>query len=188
GWGSGSGAGTQIIAVNISPVRAAVVAVTQPVQFKATAIGDPTNSVTWSVDGVAGGSAAVGTISTGGLYTPPTGAGAHTVQVTSTVDTTKRASATVAVTDLTGVMTYHNNLARDGTNSQEYALTTSSVKAATFGKLFSCPVDGAAYTQPQCVPSPTFGGQVQNAVFVATQHDSVYAFDADANPCSQLWH
>src|SRR5216684_4149844 len=110
GCGSGSGAGTQIIAVNISPVRAAVVSITQTVQFKATVTGDPTNSVTWSVDEVAGGNATVGTISTGGVYTPPAGAGAHTVQATSTVDTTKSASATIAVTDLTGVVTYHNNL------------------------------------------------------------------------------
>ncbi len=188
GCGSGSGAGTQIIVVNISPVRAAVVAVTQTVQFSATVTGDPNNRVTWSVDGVAGGNAAVGTISTEGLYTPPAAAGVHTVQATSTVDTTKSASAMVAVTDLTGVATYHNNLARDGTNTQEYGLTTSSVKTATFGKLFSCPVDGAAYTQPLWVPSLNIGGQVRNAIFVATQHDSVYAFDADVSPCSQLWH
>ena len=187
GCGSG-GAGTQITTVNISPVRAAVVAVTQTLQFKATANGDPTNSVSWSVDGVAGGNAAVGTISTSGFYTPPAGAGVHTVQATSTVDTTKSASATIAVTDLAGVVTYHNNLARDGTNTQEYALTTSSVKTATFGKLFSCPVDGAAYTQPLWVPGLSIGAQVRNAVFVATQHDSAYSLDADANPCSQLWH
>src|SRR5437588_2315103 len=127
GCGSGNGGGTQIVAVNISPARAAIVAVTQMVQFKATVTGDPSNSVTWSVDGAAGGNAAVGTISSGGLYTPPAGAGTHRVQATSTVDTTKSASATVDVTDLTGVVTYHNNLARDGTNTQEYALTTSSV-------------------------------------------------------------
>src|SRR6266404_1440820 len=101
GCGSGGG-GTQIVAVNISPVRAAIVAVTQTVQFKATVTGDPTNSVTWSVDAVAGGSAAVGTISSGGFYTPPAGGGAHRVQAASTVDTTKSASATIAVTDLTG--------------------------------------------------------------------------------------
>src|SRR5713101_136762 len=89
GCGFGSGAGTQIIPVNISSVRAAVVAVTQPVQFKATVTGDPTNSVTFSVDGVAGGNAAVGTISTEGLYTPPAAAGVPTVQATRTVDTTK---------------------------------------------------------------------------------------------------
>jgi len=188
GCGSGSGAGTQITAVNMSPVRAAVVAVTQTVQFKATVTGDPTNSVTWSVDGVAGGSAAVGTISSGGFYTPPAGGGAHRVQATSTVNTTKSATATIAVTDLTGVVTYHNNLARDGTNTQEYALTTSSVKTATFGKVFSCPVDGAAYTQPLWVPGLSIGSVLRNAIFVATQHDSVYGFDADVSPCSQLWH
>lgn len=188
GCGSGNAGGTQIVAVNISPMRAAVVAATQSVQFRSTVTGDPTNSVTWSVDGVAGGSAAVGTISSGGLYTPPAGAGTHTVQATSTLDTTKSASATIAVTDLAGVVTYHNNVARDGTNTQEYALTTSSVKTASFGKLFSCPVDGAAYTQPLWVPGLSLGGALRNAIFVATQHDSAYAFDADVNPCSQLWH
>jgi hypothetical protein len=187
GCGSGSGAGIQVTAVNMSPVRASIVAVTQMVQFKATVTGDPSNSVTWSVDGAAGGNAAVGTISSGGLYTPPAGAGAHTVQATSTVDTTKSAAATIAVTDLTGVVTYHNNLDRDGTNTQEYALTTSSVTTATFGKLFSCPVDGAAYTQPLWVPGLNIGGALRNAIFVATQHDSVYSFDADVSPCSQLW-
>ena len=188
GCGSGNGGGPQPIAVNISPVRAAVVVVTQTVKFSETVTGDPTNSVTWSVDGVAGGNATVGTISAGGLYTPPASAGTHRVQATSTLDTAKSASATVATTDLTGVVTYHNNLARDGTNTQEYALTTSSVKIATFGKLFSCPVDGTAYTQPLWVPSLSIGGASRNIIFVATQHDSVYAFDADVSPCSQLWH
>jgi len=188
GCGSGNGGGPQPIAVNISPMRAAVVAVTQTAKFDATVTGDPTNSVTWSVDGLAGGNATVGTISSGGIYTPPAGAGTHTVQATSTLDTTKSASATIAVTDLTGVVTYHNNLVRDGTNTQEYALTTSSVTTATFGKLFSCPVDGAAYTQPLWVPGLSIGAALRNTIFVATQHDSVYAFDADANPCSQLWH
>ncbi len=188
GCGSGNGSGTQIVAVNISPVRAAIVAVSQTVQFKATVTGDPTNSVTWSVDGVAGGSAAVGTISSGGFYTPPAGGGAHRVQAASTVDTTKSASATIAVTDLTGVVTYHNNVARDGTNTQEYALTTSTVTTTSFGKIFSCPVDGAVYTQPLWVPSLSVGGAFRNIIFVATQHDTVYAFDADLTPCSQLWH
>src|SRR6267143_2998473 len=89
GCGSGNGSGIQITAVNISPVRAAIVAVTQTVQFKPKVTGDPNNSVTWSVDAVAGGNAAVGTISSGGLYTPPAGAGTHRVQAMSTVDTTK---------------------------------------------------------------------------------------------------
>jgi len=186
--GSGSGGGgPQPISVSISPKRAAVVAITQTARFGATVTGDPQNGVTWSVDGVIGGNAAPGTISTTGLYTPPATAGTHTIRATSTADTTKSASATIAVTDLSGVTTYHNNLARDGANTQEYALTTSSVSTTTFGKLFSCPVDGAAYTQPLWVPGLNIGGQLRNAIFVATQHDSAYAFDADANPCATLW-
>src|SRR5207248_3735163 len=91
-------------------------------------------------------------------------------------------------TDLTGVFTYHNNLARDGVNAQEYALTTATVNKKTFGKLFSCTVDGAVYAEPLWVAAVTVNGAVHNAVFVATQHDSLYAFDADASPCQQLWH
>jgi len=136
--GGGNGGGTHTISVSITPKRAAVVATTQSAQFSATVTGDPQNRVTWSVDGVDGGSAVVGTISGSGLYAPPASAGTHTVRATSTADTTKSAAATIAVTDLSGVVTYHNNLARDGTNTQEYALIPSIVSTATFGKLFSC--------------------------------------------------
>ncbi len=61
------------------------------------------------------------------------------------------------------------------------------ITTATFGKVFSCPVDGAVYTQPLWVPGITINGAVHNVLYVATQHDSVFAFDADANPCVQLW-
>jgi len=88
---------------------------------------------------------------------------------------------------LPGVYTYHNNLARDGTNTRENILTPVNVNTATFGKLFSCPVDGAAYTQPLWVPSLGIGGGTHNVIFVATQHDSLYAFDADSSHCTQLW-
>ena len=63
------------------------------------------------------------------------------------MDSTKSATA-IAVTDLAGVMTYHNDVARDGANNQEYLLTTSNVNSNSFGKLFSCTVDGAVYAQP----------------------------------------
>jgi hypothetical protein len=92
-----------------------------------------------------------------------------------------------AVTDLAGVYTYHNDAARDGANTQEYALTTADVNTAGFGKLFSCAADGAIYGQPLWVAGLTVNGSRHNVVFVATEHDSLYAFDADANPCTQLW-
>src|SRR5205807_9326941 len=109
-------------------------------------------SVTWSVDGVPGGNSTSGQISTSGLYTPPSSPGTHSVTAMSAANSAESATASVAVTDLAGVFTYHNNLSRDGTNTQEYALTASNVNPTSFGKLYSCPVDGATYTQPLWMP------------------------------------
>jgi hypothetical protein len=177
-------------AVSISPARAAI-ATWQTQSFTPTVTGASDMTVTWKVDGMPGGSSAsLGTIDANGKYTPPTSgtiAGSHTIAATSNADITKTATASIGVTDLAGVFTYHNNLARDGTNTHEFALTTSSVAAATFGKLFSCTVDGAIYGQPLWVPNLTIGGAKHNVIIVGTQHNSVYAFDADANPCVRLW-
>ena len=175
--------------VAVSPKRAAVVVTTQTQQFTATVTGNVSDlTVNWSVDAIAGGNSTVGTISASGLYTPPATAGTHTVTATSNALTTSSATVNIAVTDLGGVFTYHNDLARDGANTQEYALTSATVGTATFGKLFSCSVDGAVYTQPLWVPGLSIGGSTHNVIFVATQHDSLYAFDADASPCVTLWH
>jgi len=176
------------VSVTISPKRAAVVATTQTQQFTPTVTGNMGNpAVTWSVDNVAGGNATVGTISASGLYTPPSTGGTHTVNAASVALASSSASASIAVTDLPGVFTYHNDLSRDGANTQEYALTSSTVGTATFGKLFSCAVDGAVYTQPLWVPAFSIAGGTHNVLFVATQHDSLYAFDADASPCVTYW-
>src|SRR5579872_661983 len=106
--------------VVVSPKLAAVVATSQTQQFTATVTGNVSNlTVTWSVDAVAGGNATVGTISASGLYTPPATAGTHTVTAASVALPTSSASASVAVTDLAGVFTYHNDLSRDGANTQE---------------------------------------------------------------------
>jgi Bacterial Ig-like domain (group 2) len=175
--------------ISVSPRNAAVVITRQAQQFSATVNGDPNNlGVTWSVDSIPGGSASTGTISSTGLYTPPSTAGTHTIVATSVADNTQSASANVAVTDLAGIFTYRYDVARDGVNSQEYALSPSNVNPNNFGKLFSCQVDGQVYTEPLWVPSLTVNGSVRNVIFVATQHDSLFAFDADANPCQQLWH
>jgi hypothetical protein len=118
----------------------------------------------------------------------PPAAGIYTITATSALDVTRSVSASFGITDLRGVLTYHNNLSRDGTNTREYALTTSAVTTTTFGKLFSCQADGAIYAQPLWVANVTIGGSPHNVILVATQHDSVYAFDADASPCVTLWH
>ncbi len=187
GGGSSNSGGGSTGSVSVSPKHAAVVITNQTQQFTATVMGSAGSGVNWTVDGIAGGSAAAGTISATGLYTPPATPGTHTIVATSTADSSKTASATIAVTDLSGVFTHHNNLARDGANTQEFALTPATLNTTNFGKRSSCPVDGAAYTQPLWVPSLNVGGTVRNVIIVATQHDSVYAFDADASPCMPLW-
>lgn len=180
---------TGSISVTVSPKQAAVVMTTQVQQFSASVSGDSQNlGVTWSVDGIGGGNGTVGSINGSGLYTPPSSGGVHTVTATSVADTGQSASAMIAVTDLSGVFTYRNNLARDGTNPHEYALTSSDVNPTTFGKLFTCTVDGNVYTQPLWVPQLNINGTRRNVVFVGTEHDSVYSFDAEASPCSTLWH
>jgi fibronectin type 3 domain-containing protein len=171
------------IAVSITPVRGGL-AISQSMTFTATVQNDASNSgVTWSATA---GSFSAQTATT--TFTAPTTAGAVTVTATSVADPSRSASATIGVTDLTGVTTYHNDLSRDGVNSKEYALTLSNVTTATFGKLFSCTTDGAIYGQPLWVPGLTVNGGKHNVVFVATQHDSLYAFDADGPACTTLWH
>lgn len=189
--GCGGSAAPPNATVTVSPTQASLASAgqtPQTQQFNATVTGNVHDlTVTWTVDGTAGGSATVGTISASGLFTPPATGGTHTVTATSVALSTASASANVAVTDLPGVFTYHNDLSRDGANTQEYALTPAMITTATFGKVFSCAVDGAVYTQPLWVPGVTINGAVHNVIYVATQHDSVFAFDADANPCVQLW-
>ncbi len=85
------------------------------------------------------------------------------------------------------VLTWHNDNARTGQNLQETALTPANVNASTFGRLFTLSVDGKVDAQPLYVPSLAIPGQgTHNVLLVATEHDSVYAFDADTG--TPLWH
>jgi len=178
-----------VLHVSISPRRAGVtMAGSQTVQFTVTVVNDPQNlGVTWQVDGNNGGSAASGTISSTGLYTPGTQPGAHTVTAVSNANASISANALIAVTDLAGVYTHHNDPARTGQNLKEYGLTPATVTPSTFGQLFSCPVDGFVYAEPLWVANLNVGGVARNVVFIATEHDSIYAFDADSPSCVQLW-
>jgi hypothetical protein len=80
------------------------------------------------------------------------------------------------------VWTHHNDNLRTGANLSETLLNTGNVKVNQFGRLFSYAVDADIYTQPLYVPGVSIPGNgTHNVVYVATQNDSVYAFDADSN-------
>jgi hypothetical protein len=173
------------VTVSVSPVRVGLT--TGQLQTFTASVSGSSTAVTWEVDTVPGGNSSVGTISAAGVYTPPSSAGTHTIGARSVADSTVVATASVAVTDLAGVFTYHNDLSRAGVNNKEYALNTSNVKTATFGKRFACSIDAAAYAQPLWAANVAIGGGTHNVVIAATQHDTIYVFDADAAPCHTYW-
>jgi hypothetical protein len=84
------------------------------------------------------------------------------------------------------VLTYHYNNSHNGLNAAESMLTLSNVNSATFGKLFTLTVDGLVDAEPLYLSTFPVNGANHNVLVVATENDSVYAFDADAG--TQLWH
>jgi len=99
-------------------------------------------------------------------------------------------AATLTVTGASAspadVVTYHNDIARTGQNLNETTLTTANVNSATFGKINSLPVDGKVDAQPLYLSGlQNIGGGTHNVLYAATEHGSVYAFDADTGV--QLW-
>ncbi len=88
------------------------------------------------------------------------------------------------------VLTQHNDVSRTGQNNAETILNTTNVNVTQFGKLFAQPTDGQIYAQPLYVPGVTINGATHNVLVVATENDSVYAFDADSNTgvnAAPLW-
>jgi hypothetical protein len=80
------------------------------------------------------------------------------------------------------VPTWRYDITHAGANTSETALTPANVNESNFGKLFSLTVDGSVYAQPLYVSGLMMSdGLVHNVLFVATEHDSIYAFDADSN-------
>lgn len=186
------------VSLSISPTTANV-ATGQTVQFTAN-VRNSSEGVIWQVNGQPGGDSATGTISPSGTYTAtytaPTNIPANptpfTVMVTAALQDNSAVSAPAGVTVVpsnafTGVYSWRNGNSLTGQNPQETTLTPSNVNSTHFGKLFGCAVDGAIFAQPLYVSNvsiPNMG--THNVVYVVTENDSVYAFDAD-NLCQTLW-
>ena len=90
------------------------------------------------------------------------------------------------------VLTWRYDLTHAGQNTSETLLTPANVNVTSFGKLFTVAVDSTLYAQPLYVPGLTMSdGLAHNVLFVATENDSIYAFDADSNGganTSPIWH
>jgi Big-like domain-containing protein len=142
----------------------------------------------------------VASVNGSGLATSATlgsGVNAGFTSIQATVGSTKGVSI-LSVTNhasngigFAGVFTQHNDISRTGQNLNESILTPTNVNTATFGKLFSQAVDGYIYAQPLYVPNVTIAGGTHNVIYVATEGDSIYAFDADSNTGTNsglFWH
>lgn len=142
-----------------------------------------TSSATWNSSNTG-----VAMIASTGVATAVT-PGSTTIKAASgTISGSTTLTVTSGIVSTASVLTYHNDLGRTGQNLDETLLTPANVTSATFGKLFFDSIDGQAYAQPLYVPNLTISGQgAHNVVYVATENDTVYAFDAD-RAASPLWH
>ena len=173
------------------------------VSIKATALNAFTGTVSVAITGLPSGvtaspttlSLTPGTAQTITL-TASSGAGASTgtLTFTGTSGTLSHTAALVLTVQpvsspggptVPDVTTYHYDLARDGLNAQETILTPANVNSSQFGKIGFDAVDGKVDAEPLFLVNVTINGQSHNVLYVATEHGSVYAFDADSG--TQLW-
>ena len=95
-------------------------------------------------------------------------------------------NAAPAASIATDVLMHHNDLARTGQMLAETTLTPSNVNSASFGKVAFLPADGKVDGQPLSVTSLSINGTTHNVIYVVTEHNSVYAYDADKKGGGQL--
>jgi uncharacterized repeat protein (TIGR03806 family) len=155
------------------------------VTFTAVVNGTPPIQLQWQHNGVNILNATASSLTLASLQTSQ--AGSYTLVASSPLGVTNSLPAVLTVLQppnpaALNVLTYHNDNTRDGANTNEVLLTHASVNVATFGKLITYPTDGYIYAQPLYVSGLVIPGQgTHNAVFVATENNSIYAFDADSN-------
>lgn len=179
-----------LTSISISP-SSGTVTVGTTLQLKATgtysdnSTSDLTGTASWSSS-----STTVATVNSGGLVTGVAAGSATIMAAVGSVSATSAITVNAATSPSgsVNVTTYHYDNKRSGLNNNETSLTPANVKSGTFGKLFSLTVDGYIYAQPLYMSGLTINGAQHNVVFVSTEKDNVYAFDADNyNNNTPLW-
>src|ERR1700722_2886852 len=164
------------------------VSVGQTATFSVTATGAAPLSYQWQKNQVNIAGATLASYTTPAT-TSADGGTSFRVIVTNPVSSVTSNAATLTVNaaiSAVSVLTQHNDNARTGQNMSETILNTTNVNTSQFGKLFAMPADGQVYAQPLYVPGVTINGGVHNVVIIATENDSVYAYDADSGG-APLW-
>lgn len=205
----GNSVGTNIspaLAVTVNPASAPIftmqptpasqqVPVNGQTTITAAVDGSPPIALQWQFDGTNLPAQTQSSLVLSSVQTNESGS--YTLVAANAFGTNTSQAATLAVvlpvsTAPVNVPTYHNDNQRSGANTNEVILTPNNVNTNTFGKLFTQTVDGAIYAEPLYVSGVNIPGNgTHNVVIVATQHGSVYAFDADSNEgtnASPLWH
>jgi hypothetical protein len=173
--------------ITLQPTNLTVTA-GQSATFTVTATGTAPLTYQWFMNG-----SAVGTNSNSYTISQTTlgqtGAQIY-VTVSNVVNTATSQTVTLTVNaaqaSTVNVLTYHNDVARTGQNVNESTLTAANVNSANFGLLGNLSVDAGVDAEPLYASNLTLAGGVHNVLYVVTENDSVYAFDADT--FAQLWH
>jgi hypothetical protein len=125
-------------------------------------------------------------LSTAALTDCGGGSGAPTPSAaSSTSSSSPPPTAPPSPTAQTDVTTYRDDLGRTGANLTESVLTPANVNSSSFGLLRVLSVDGKVDAQPLYLSHLAIAGSAHDVVFAATEHDTVYAFDAQTG--AVLW-
>lgn len=143
--------------------------------------------ITASICVSCGGSGGSGGGGSGGASTdgPTAGSGSGSASGSGGSGSGPGSGGMAGIAYSTDVLMHHNDLARTGQMLAETVLTPANVRAASFGKVAFLPADGKVNAQPLFITNQSIGGAAHDIVYVATEHDSVYAYDA--NSYARLW-
>jgi Immunoglobulin I-set domain len=184
------------LTVNTTPVAPSItrqpsnqtVTAGQSATFSVTAAGTAPLSYQWQMGTTPITGATSASYTTAAATTSDSGTQYRVVVSNSEGNATSNTATLTVIAEVPGttdVLTYHNDIGRTGQNLTETALSTSNVTSAKFGKLRFYSVDGLVDAEPLYASNVTNNGS-HNLLVVATEHGSVYGFDADSG--ATIWH